>query len=77
MEKLCFCQDLLVELQVKDEGLAEGFHREAALSQMDGLVGESKERLRQDGRDHLKPHFTGSRWPITEATDCLSFHYLE
>lgn len=49
MEKLCFCQDLLVEFQVKDEGLAEGFHREAALSQMDGLVGESKERVRQDG----------------------------
>lgn len=32
-----FGQDLLVELQVKDEGRAEGLHREAALSQMDGL----------------------------------------
>lgn len=43
-----FCQDLLVELQVEDEGLAKGFHREAALSQMDGLRGDRKERLRQD-----------------------------
>lgn len=31
------CADLLVELQVKDEGRAEGLHQEAALGQMDGL----------------------------------------
>lgn len=29
--------DLLVELQVQDEGCAEGLQREAALGQMDGL----------------------------------------
>lgn len=31
--------DLLVELQVKDEGFAKGLHQEAALGQMDGLRG--------------------------------------
>lgn len=41
---------LLVELQVKDKGLAKGFHREAALSQMDGL----RKRGRR-GEDKTRP----------------------
>lgn len=47
-KKSFFRRYLLVELQVKDEGLAKGFHGEAALSQMNGLIGERKERWRQD-----------------------------
>lgn len=36
--------DSLVEFQVKDEGLAEGLHQEAALGQMDGLGRREEKR---------------------------------
>lgn len=42
------CVDLLVELQVKDEGGAEGLHQEAALGQMDGL---REEKLWKGGEE--------------------------
>lgn len=45
MPRMCKL-DSLVEFQVKDEGLAEGIHQEAALGQMDGLGrGEDKTPL--------------------------------
>lgn len=31
------CGDLLVEFQIKYEGVAKGLHQEAGLGQMDGL----------------------------------------
>lgn len=44
------CVDLLVELQVKGEGRAEGLHQEAALGQMDGLREGGRRRCKKQIR---------------------------